>query len=128
MGGSPTVERLLSAEERALLRWLLERGGEDAHALLPQLDQARVVARCACGCASVDLAVDGRPADDDALMGTVTPDFFFWTEPDGGLCGVFVFAKGGTLVGLEVWSVDGGTTPATLPAVSQLRLAEDLPD
>jgi hypothetical protein len=118
-------DRPLSGHERALLRWLLERGGEDARALLPQVDHARVVGRCACGCASVDLAVDGRPAG-DAPMVTVTPDFF-WTEPGGGLCGVLVFAKGGTLAGLEVWSVDGEATPTALPALDQLRPAEELP-
>lgn len=120
------MERALSEEERVLLRWLLERGGELGQALLPQVDRARVVGRCPCGCASIDLAVDGRPVDESAPEVDVKPDFY-WTEPNGALCSVYVFAQGGVLSGLEVWSVDGETTPMSLPSIDQLRLADDLP-
>lgn len=121
----PPAPRALTGEERALLRWLLSRGGEDARALLPQVEHARVAGGCGCGCATLDLRVDGRPPAPPGI-GPVSPDFF-WFAPDGGLCGIFVHAAQGTLSGLEVWSVDGKTTPAALPSIQQLVAESDLP-
>lgn len=122
---TPPPPRALTEDERALLRWLLAQGGEDAHALLPQVEHARVTGGCGCGCATLELAVDGRPLPPPG-MEPVTPDFF-WTEANGGLCGVFVFASAGTLSGLEVWSVDGEATASVLPSIHQLyRGAEQL--
>lgn len=121
----PPVPRALTEEERALLRWLLSRGGEAGQALLPQVEHARVVGGCGCGCATLDLEVDGRPPAPPGIE-MVSPDFF-WTEPSGGLCGIFVHGKQGTLSGLEVWSVDGETTPTKLPSIDQLHPGLDLP-
>jgi hypothetical protein len=43
-----------------------------------------------------------------------------WIFPEGYLCGIFVFAKGELLSGLEVWSIDGQATPISLPAIEDL--------
>jgi hypothetical protein len=45
---------------------------------------------------------------------------FQWREAGGGLCGAFVFARGGLLAGIEVWSVDGRATPDVLPLPDML--------
>jgi hypothetical protein len=122
---TPPPPRALTDGERALLRWLLAQGGDDAHALLPQVEHARVTGGCGCGCATLELAVDGRPPPPPGVS-PVTPDFF-WNEANGGLCGIFAFASAGTLSGLEVWSVDGETTPSVLPSIHQLHRGAEQP-
>ena len=112
-------DRPLSAHETALVRWMLEHGTAAAAEFLPQLAQARVVSRCYCGCASVDFAVTGVvPPPGDGIG--ILADFEYRTD-DGHLCGAFVFERAGLLAGLEVWSVDGLSTPTTLPTVKQLQ-------
>ena len=116
-GAVPIPEdRPLTHREAVLVRWMLERG---AAGFLPQLAVARVVSRCYCGCASVDFAVGGvvPPAGDGI---GILADFEYRTA-EGHLCGAFVFERAGLLAGLEVWSVDGLSTPSTLPEVSQLQ-------
>jgi hypothetical protein len=119
-GTAPILDdRPLSANETALMRWMLEHGTAAAAEFLPQLAEARVVARCYCGCASVDFAVRGVvPPPGDGIG--ILADFEYRTD-EGHLCGVFVFERTGLLAGLEVWSVDGLSTPTTLPAVEQLQ-------
>lgn len=105
--------RELSVAERQLTRWLLERAGPDAAALLGQVDQVRVVSRCGCGCASVNFDLEGQGWRTPGGM-TVYAEHE-WRDADGRLCGIFVFAKGGWLAGLEVWSPDGTAPPGDLP-------------
>jgi hypothetical protein len=112
--------RVLTDHERALLHWLLSSGDEKARALLSQVTRARVVGRCACGCASLDLAVEGRESPSGGAQEQVSPDFF-WNEPEGGLCSIHVRARHGTLAGLDTTSVDGACTPVSLPAIDRLR-------
>ena len=57
-----TDGRPLTAAEYQLARWMLEHGGPGAEDFLPQLDLARVVARCPCGCASIDFEAWDIPA------------------------------------------------------------------
>lgn len=117
--GNPIEEnRPLAHAEYALIRWLLENGIEGAKDFIPQLDQARVVARCPCGCASIDLSISGRrPAKDSPLV--VLSDYS-WHDAEGRFFGVYVFAKGGLLAGLDLWSIDGCGTPDSLPIPEQL--------
>ncbi len=119
-GTGPIPEdRSLSAYEAALVRWMLGHGTASAARFLPQLTEARVVSRCYCGCASVDFSVGGvvpPPAEPISILA----DFEYRTA-EGHLCGAFVFQRAGLLAGLEVWSVDGLCTPATLPDIGQLQ-------
>jgi hypothetical protein len=119
-GAAPIPEdRSLSAQETALVRWMLEHGAGAAAECLPQLVEARVVSRCDCGCASVDFAISGLvPPRGGGIR--ILADFEYRTD-EGCLCGAFVFAKAGLLAGLELWSVDGLSTPTTLPAFEQLQ-------
>lgn len=107
-------DRALSSDEANLVRWLLENGELAARAYLPQLAALRVVSRCGCGCASIDFA---RLPD----VGFEVLSDYQWTDLEDHLFGIYVFAKGGALAGLDLWSVDGGATPDVLPAVESLR-------
>src|SRR5438477_1437737 len=81
-------ERPLSLEERSLIRWLLEHGEPEALRFLPQLAEAQVVARCGCGCASIDLAVGERVGTPRSM--DIPPDYL-WHDADNHLFGAFVF-------------------------------------
>jgi len=112
-------DRPLTEQETTLIRWLLQHGTAAAAEFLPQLTDARVTSRCYCGCASVDFAVKGIvPPPSDGI--SILADFQY-RNGDGHLCGVFVFERAGLLAGLEVWSVDGLSTPSTLPAIERLQ-------
>jgi hypothetical protein len=111
--------RPLTDAEATLVRWLLEHGNPDAAEFLPQLSKVWVAARCPCGCASIHFAIGGVAPPVGAGM-QILSDYISDADDDG-LCGVFVFACGGLLAGIEVWSVDGRTASASLPAIEQLR-------
>src|SRR5687767_15177070 len=112
-------DRPLTAHEESLVRWLLEHGKPDAAGFLPQLAKARVISKCPCGCASVDFAIGGATPPPEAGM-HILADFAYKTD-DGAHCGVFVFACGGLLAGLEVWSADGMDAVSSLPEIERLQ-------
>ena len=112
--------QLTSAEER-LICWMLEHGNPEALGFLPQLEKARVTPnRCPCGCASIDLSIDGLPEPSGGLH--VLADFVFGSDDD--LSGIFVFEKNGVLAGLEVYGL-AGDAPKTLPSSGSLNPLSD---
>ena len=112
-------DRPLTDGERGLLKWLLEHGTAEGRALLPQLQRARVAARCSCGCASVDFAIDGKVASPKVGMSVISD--YRWDSPEGHAFGVFAFAREGLLSGIDLWSIDGRATASNLPDPSRLR-------
>jgi hypothetical protein len=109
--------RPLTADERALVQWMLEHGFPDARGFLVQLPRVRVTPwRCECGCASINFVVEGLPDPQGPMQ--LLADFTF--EALQGASGIFVFAQGGTLGGVEVVGY-GGNAPATLPSPSVLK-------
>jgi hypothetical protein len=64
---------------------------------LAELDALRVVARCSCGCASIDFI------EDRSGPMAVIADFGL-RRSDGVPGGVFLFTHGGQLAGLDVYS------------------------
>ncbi|MCX5661585.1 MAG: hypothetical protein NTW19_18055 [Planctomycetota bacterium] len=114
-------DRDLTAEETALTHWLLMHGkpGIDSELFARQLAQARVVSRCHCGCASIDFAIAGMRPQSGAGLHVLSD--YLWTDDDGSQMGIFIFAKAGMLAGLEVWSMDGKSTPMRLPKIASLR-------
>jgi hypothetical protein len=99
--------------------WLLDHGTPDAIRYRPHLDTARVAARCCCGCASIDFAIDGVvPTSGEPI--SILSDYE-WCDAHGRLFGVFVFSRCELLAGLELWSQDGLATADYLPDVCQLR-------
>ncbi|MBU8977599.1 hypothetical protein JI752_015725 [Lysobacter sp. MMG2] len=111
------TDRPLVDEERAVLRWLLTHGTRDNAVYLRQLDAARVVGHCGCGCASVDVAVDGRRAPEGRMIVLAQ---FQWCTREGHSCVAIVFEQGGLLAGLDLWSLDGRTVPSELPPIDAL--------
>ena len=105
-------ERPLSDAERGLVHWLLEHGTASAQPYLSQVTHLRVKSRC--GCASINFTQPFRPAGDVLSE-------YQWHDAAGQLNGIFVWASGGELAGLDLWSIDGGSTPIGLPVPSQLR-------
>lgn len=112
-------DRPLTTDERSLVQWLLEHGTPIAAGFLPQLVQARVATRCYCGCASIDFAIGGMIPPAGTSI-SILADYEYQSAA-GHLFGAFVFERAGLLAGLEVWSVDGLSTPSTLPKVEQLQ-------
>ncbi len=111
------MERALTPDEEQLIRWMLEHGAPEAKVFLPQLEKARATAwRCSCGCASVNLSIDGLPEPSGGLH--IVADFVFGA--DDNLSGAFVFEKSGVLAGLEVYGM-AGEAPKTLPMAASLR-------
>lgn len=112
--------RVLTSEESLFVRWLLEQGDERARSFLPQVEQARVISRCGCGCASIDFSING--VTPSPQTGTEMLGDYYWHSATGDFFGVFVFAYGGLLAGIDLYSIDGQSTPVELPDVSILKL------
>lgn len=106
--------RPLTAEERALIEWML-RDSSGAR-FVEQLAGAQVVSGCDCGCASINLEIDGYPPPTGGLR--IIGDYVFG-EGDS-LQGAFVFEQGGVLSGLEVCGY-GTDAAARLPLPTELR-------
>jgi hypothetical protein len=54
------MNRPLTTAEEHLIRWMLEHGTPEAKAFLLQVEKAEVTPeRCPCGCASINLSVQG---------------------------------------------------------------------
>ena len=97
------MNRQLTLVEEHLIRWMLEHGDTEAQDFLPQLGKARVTPwRCSCGCASINLSIEGFPDPSGRLH--VLADFVFGSDSD--LSGIFVFEKSGVLAGLVLTCSD----------------------
>jgi hypothetical protein len=111
------LNRRLTPAEDQLVRCMLANGSLEARTFLPQLDNARVTPyRCPCGCASINLSIDGFPEPSGGLH--ILADFVFGTDND--LSGIFVFERDSVLAGLEVYGL-AGDAPKTLPSPGSLR-------
>lgn len=111
------MDRPLTLAEEQLIRWMLEHGTLEARGFLSQLEKAKVTAyRCPCGCATIDLSINGLPKPSGGLH--VLADFIFGTDDD--LSGIFVYEKNGVLAGLEVYGLTG-EAPKVLPSLESLR-------
>jgi hypothetical protein len=115
------MNRQLTPAEEQLTRWMFEHGTPDARAFLPQLEKAQVAPfRCPCGCASINLSIEGYPEPSGAMH--ILADFIFGTDEE--LSGIFVWKQSGVLAGLEVYGL-AGDAPETLPSAASLRPFSD---
>jgi len=121
---STNEDRPLTEQECAIVRWLLEHGEERAAAFVSQLSDARVVARCACGCASIDFAIAGRRAPTSGGMDILSD--YCWRDESDHLFGAYVFARGQLLAGLDLWSIDGQATATRLPKIHELKPIDNI--
>jgi hypothetical protein len=111
------MNRQLTSTEEQLIRWMLDHGNPEAQDFLPQLEKAKVTPfRCRCGCASINLSIDGLPVPSGGMH--ILADFIFGADED--LSGIFVFEQGGVLAGLEVYGL-AGDAPKTLPLSDSLK-------
>jgi len=114
-------QRALHPHELALARWMLTHGIPEAGQYLSQLERARVVARCPCGCASIDFEVDGCaiPTGGLGILGD-----YLYEDSDGVLAGAFIFERNSVLAGVEVYGLSGDA-PRALPTPESLRQLEE---
>jgi hypothetical protein len=113
-----SLDRALSVEERAIAEWLLQHDDPPATPFLSQLDVARVVGRCSCGCPTVYLEIpeETPPAGPrDNPVGDATG------EVGGKMVGVMMLQRGGYLTCLEVYDLSDIERPYGLPNFSSLR-------
>jgi hypothetical protein len=117
--GRTLEPRPLRPEEREGLLALLGHADFDGRdALLAQVGSARVVGRCGCGCATVDLAVDTAAA----RCATPIPNEATVLDDRGdAIGGVLLHAADGRLSTLEVYS-DHGDPIERVPPPERLRL------
>ena len=111
--------RPLSEDERRLLEWLLHHGTPAAASYLEQLPGVSVVARCSCGCPTIDLAVSGRAASLFSPT-TILADVDA-SSPEGVRVGIIVHGREGMISELEVYSL-GGETRFSLPRIEDIQL------
>jgi hypothetical protein len=114
--------RPLSERELELIEALLGGAGAGAVRYLGQLEGARVVGGCGCGCPSIDLEVEGGGAE-GAVSPLLTAD---GESPEGEPVGVILWVRGGFLSGLEVHPWNGSVSirlpdPAALTAIRRAR-------
>jgi len=107
--------RELSYEERRLVDAMLEQAKAPV-LFFDQLRDAYVVARCPCGCPSIDVGLRGRSLPTGPTR--VLADFVFGSDDD--LSGIFVFEQDGLLGGIELYALANGT-PFVLPSIESLR-------
>jgi hypothetical protein len=101
---------------------MLEHGHPGARSFLPQLEHTSVTDyRCPCGCATINLAVEGFSEQTGGLH--ILADFLFGEKTT--LSGIFVYEKQGFLAGLEVYGL-AGDAPKALPTADSLRPLEGL--
>jgi hypothetical protein len=120
--GHISVERTLSDCERSLLEWLLARpssdmSDSDVSKYKSQVDRLRVVAKCECGCPTVDFALG---ADRKVGASEIVAEAG-GKSPEGVLVGVILHAREGELSELEVYSTQGLDTSFTLPVPDSLE-------
>lgn len=95
---------------------MLEHGCAEAEKFLPQLELAEVTPwKCPCGCASINFQLRGQEEAPPRVH--ILGDFALGEGDSTG--GAFIFASGGILSGIEVYSF--GDPVTTLPNSSDLR-------
>jgi hypothetical protein len=125
--GSPAkghirVERSLSQDERILLEWLLAHSSSD---VLPsdipkyksQIASLHVVAKCGCGCPTVDFTLhSGQKRGASDIVAEAGGK-----SPEGVSVGVILHAREGEISELEVYSTQGSDVSFSLPIPDSLE-------
>ena len=111
--------RDLTFEERRLLEWLIANGNVGASAFASQLQQVKVVARCTCGCPTLDLAL-GEKKSRTVVGSTILADAV-GHSPENVPVNVILHAREGEISELEVISCDA-TKVFGLPTPEMLKI------
>jgi hypothetical protein len=94
-------KRPLTNDERILLKWLISNGSPSAAKYAPQIPRVSVVSRCACGCPTIDLAVDSKHVG----AGSELVADFVGKSPEGVPVGVILHCRSGQISELEVYAM-----------------------
>lgn len=94
-------------------------GRAEAAEYVPQLTNLPVVARCTCGCPTLDLAVGGRRSRTEGAL-TILADAVGQSH-DGVPVNVILHAREGEISELEVFSMDA-TEIFSLPKPEMLKV------
>ena len=110
------ADRPITEREAAVVDWVLANSALEGPLdyLREGVRHLRVVARCACGCASVDFAVNGQSASARPVAEA------FGHDSLGRACGVIVWELNGRVSGLEVYECELGSA-TELPSIEALR-------
>jgi len=117
--GTRPEDRPLTDEERTLLEWLIARGTHEAEEYASQVPQVRVVARCTCGCPTIDLAIGDRQHRTIGASQVLAE--FEGITPEGIEVGVILHARQGQLSELEVYAMPDVDGPFRLPRLDSLK-------
>lgn len=115
---TPFAVRSLTPREREVGIWLISHGtasDEEKAKFLAQLSKASVIGKCECGCASIDLAIEGHPIPKGGLR--ILGDFVRGENQDG----IFVFEKEGILAGIEIFQIASDVPCSELPAPTEIH-------
>ena len=116
------VNRPITNEEGALIRWLLDHGEDGVARFISQIDTLTVASECACGCPTINFARE----ENGEKQGTARPISDYLAIVDGQHFGVMLFATETQLSMLEVYSLAGIDKPFGLPKISDLFPWEQL--
>jgi hypothetical protein len=114
-------DRPMTDEERTIAEYLLRHAGApEALAFVPQLDSARVIGRCSCGCPTIDLAIPPELRVADAPAERLLADAS--AKVAGKTVGAMMFQYEGLLTMLEVYRLeDFSEEPFGLPSVDTIE-------
>jgi hypothetical protein len=111
------LNRALTQHERDLIRWLIEHSFvNDTSRLLPQIDRLSVVAKCTCGCPTIDFALDEDPVaqkDEKCISDWLA-------EVDGMFVGIQLWQTNDRISTLEVHSLLGTDQSFGLPTIESI--------
>ena len=96
--------RELTNVERELIEWLITNSGGYVEKYISQLNQAKVVGRCTCGCPTIDIALAGKRSRTSGASTIVAEAE--GQSPQGVPLFVILHAREGELSELEVCSLD----------------------
>lgn len=98
------ARRYASAEERTVVRWMLEHAAREPGPgeLIATVDRLEIAERCDCGCPSVEFVKEGQGAGAQILADATG------RSNDGEPFSVILWGKEGKISGLEVFDYDGG--------------------
>jgi hypothetical protein len=105
-----------------MLDLMLSQDFPGAESLRSQVLGVRVVARCDCGCATVDLEVaPEEPRATDAGNGVLPVTGYVGSDTDQPRAGIIVFVDDGYLSGLEIYSM-AEPAPPEWPDLAEVRV------
>jgi hypothetical protein len=110
------TNRMLTDQERDLVRWMLESGSPDAKGYLWQVDLLEVSPwKCQCGCASLKFEMKGYSSPKGGLRPLA--EYVFGSRDE--CSGIFIYMVESRLGGIEVYGLTGQASQA-LPEITDL--------